>query len=84
MLYPEYVMRLYYNKEKAQKDEEGFKELCDLFCNEPNFDLCDVTNIGNIFSLFQNSSLIKSVSHLSVKLLKLVTFRFSNEDSLSN
>ena len=42
-------MRLYYNKEKAQKDEEGFKELCDLFCNEPNFDLCDVTNIGNVF-----------------------------------
>ena len=76
-------MRLYYNKEKAQKDEEGFKELCDLFCNEPNFDLCDVTNIGNIFSLFHKSSLIKSMS-FTRENTETCHVSFLKEDSFSN
>ena len=48
LLYPEYIMRLYYDAKKAKEDDTGkFKELCDLYCTEPNFDLCDVNDIGN-------------------------------------
>jgi hypothetical protein len=55
LLYSDYVMRLYYNRiNVAQKENNNndnsttkFQEaLCELYCNQPNFDICDVTNIG--------------------------------------
>ena len=48
MYYPEYVMRLYLDRSKAMSDNiENYQKLCQLFCRETNFDLCDVNEIGN-------------------------------------
>ena len=46
-MYPEYIMRLYYDREKAMEDPEKFETLCDMFCYESNFDLCDVNSLGD-------------------------------------
>ena len=47
MYYPDYVMRLYLDRRKASSaDQENYQKLCQLFCREPNFDLCDVNEIG--------------------------------------
>lgn len=44
------VMRLYLDRKKARLDnEENWNKLCSLFCEEPNFDLCDVNSIGDAF-----------------------------------
>ena len=48
LLYPEYIMRLYYDREKAMEEPEKFETLCDMFCYESNFDLCDVNNLGDL------------------------------------
>ena len=40
-------MRLYYDREKAMEDPEKFETLCDMFCYESNFDLCDVNSLGD-------------------------------------
>lgn len=54
--YPGYIMRLYYDRKKAMEDNPTeFSKLCDMFCSEPNFDLCDVNSIGrypDLASLF--------------------------------
>ena len=48
MYYPDYVMRLYLDRSKAMSDNiENYQKLCQLFCRETNFDLCDVNEIGN-------------------------------------
>ena len=50
-------MRLYYDAKKAKDDDNigKFQELCDLYCTEPNFDLCDVNDIGNQSPVQQKS-----------------------------
>jgi len=46
MYYPDYVMRLYLDRSKAMSDNiENYQKLCQLFCRETNFDLCDVNEI---------------------------------------
>jgi hypothetical protein len=70
--YPGYVMRLYHNKKV--ENFKDFEKLCDLFCNNPDLDLCNTHNIGklkktylkllkaiNIYSMFQVLNLAISV-----------------------
>ena len=45
LLYPDYIMRLYFDKNAVQT-EDKYQELCDLYCDEANLDLCDVGEIG--------------------------------------
>ena len=45
-------MRLYYDREKAMEDPEKFETLCDMFCYESNFDLCDVNSLGDSFQIY--------------------------------
>lgn len=56
LLYPGFIMRLYYDRSKAQ-DDPKFSDLCDLFCTQEDFDLCDVTAIGKIPS---SSGIVRS------------------------
>jgi hypothetical protein len=51
LLYPEYIMRLYYNRREALEAPEKFAQLCDYFCKQPNFDLCDVNEIGKLIGI---------------------------------
>ncbi len=51
-----FVMRLYYDRSKASQSDshkENYAKLCQLFCQESNFDLCDVNEIGTLHSLLQ-------------------------------
>ena len=45
LLYPDYIMRIYLDKNAIQTEDE-YQDLCDLYCSEPNLDLCDVGEIG--------------------------------------
>ena len=38
-------MRIYLDKNALQTEDE-YQDLCDLYCSEPNLDLCDVGEIG--------------------------------------
>ena len=49
-MYPGYIMRLYFQKFSIQ-ETEAFQKLCDLFCYQPNLDLCDVSQIKQYLSL---------------------------------
>ena len=51
LFYPDYIMRLYLDI-NALKTEDDYKDLCKLYCSDPNLDLCDVGKIGK-----QNTSL---------------------------
>ncbi len=46
LFYPGYVMRLYYDRAEAVKQPREFEKLCEIFCTQPDFDLCDVRSIG--------------------------------------
>ena len=71
LLYPEYIMRLYYDREKAMEDPEKFETLCDMFCYESNFDLCDVNSLGDSFQIYCSFLLKISArfSYLSLRCL---------------
>ena len=45
LLYPDYIMRIYLDKNAIQTEDE-YQDLCDLYCSEPNLDICDVGEIG--------------------------------------
>ena len=50
--YGNWTMRLYHD---FHPNHEGFDELCEFACDNPHFDLCDITNIpglGNVKKLF--------------------------------
>ena len=43
--YSEYVMRLYTDVTE-QDDSRRYSELCDIYCNHPKLDICDVHSLG--------------------------------------
>ena len=45
--YPSYTMRLYTDVTE-KSDAKHYSDLCDMFCNHPTLDICDVHNLGRL------------------------------------
>ena len=54
--YPrQYIIRLYFDKQRMPNKNL----LCGIYCEQPILDLCDINNIGKIFSKFFNLEIPK-------------------------